>query len=362
MMWKSMLNMLVTCMVLRAPEDAGGSAAPDKPAEAPIEAGTADQRESESSSSSDGRPTDMTKQEWDNLTPGEQAGMRISDEEIERAESDEDDELDPDDLEAIANEGETKPADDGKKPAEGETKPVETVVLTSEEDLLSFRPTVSDTELTFDNEVPAEIQTELDALDTKIDDLEAKFDDGDLTRTELNKAVREVNKEREAVNRKVMQHQIQARDAKREEVVWLKEQSHFFTAHPEYSERESDGKTVTVKADAMYGAFNKAVERLNAKPENATKSGMQILVEANRLVRQAFGMTAEAAKPAGEKKPLAPRAKLDPKAVNLSQIPAAGDHDADPFSYIDRMTDPYAKEQALANLTGPQLESYLKVR
>ena len=94
---------------------------------------------------------------------------------------------------------------------------------------------------------------------------------------------------------------------------------------------------------------------------------MQIQVEADRAVRKAFDLPARGGKPGvkGEKpalsvvKPKVPAAPL-PDQPNLAELPAAGEHDANPFAYIDGEKDPVKKEEMLAKLTPAQEEHYLR--
>jgi hypothetical protein len=330
-----------------------------------------------------GRPADMSQSEWDNLLPGEQASYKITDEQIEGEEANE---LDEEDLDAVleGEEGEKtaeqiaaeateaarvaaltpeeKAAEEASAAAAAEAeKNKPAVTILSDEDLLAFRPTVADSEVPLPDTVPDELQTKLDDIDARIDALEEKFDAGDLDRTELRTQKRVIEKERETVNREILRSQIIARDNAKEDVIWRKEQTAFLNARPnEYRELETDGKTPTDRAQMIYAALVNQVSKLNADPANATKSGMQILVMADKAVRTALGLPAvtgkvPAAKPAKVAAPAAPI----PNKPNLSQLPAAGEHDADPFAYLDRITDPFAKEEALGKLTDAQLSNYL---
>jgi len=125
--------------------------------------------------------------------------------------------------------------------------------------------------------------------------------------------------------------------------------------------------TITEKSKMLWSAFSTKVNSLLADPANEGKSGMQLLIEADRSVRKAFGMAPRgqkaAAVPAKGKQPVTPKvpaAKVPDSMVNLSEVPAAGEHESDPFAHIDRIKDPVLKEQALAAMTPQQEAAYLR--
>jgi hypothetical protein len=286
------------------------------------------------------KPDDISFEEWEGLTDDEREALNITQEQLTDEEEAAAGEIKEEDLDAVLSE-DGEPAVEAP---EGEVAPETVAVDVSDEDLLAFKPVVSDTELTFTEEVPAEIQTKLDALDAKLDEADKFFENQEnaegepFTRTDLNKVNREVMKERETVNREIMQYQIKARDSQRESVAWNKEQQAFFSARTEYKEAV-EGKT-TVKAEAMYAALSSQVKRLNADPANAAKSGMQILLAADKAVRQAFniplpGKKAEAtpAKPEVKKVPAAPRGAVK----TLAHTPAAADNEVQPYAALMKL-------------------------
>jgi hypothetical protein len=330
------------------------------------------------------RPEHVSEDEWEGLSTAEREALNETDEgegahqilgEGEDLPPDTDD-LEEDVLAEIAGElpDEEEDTTTPPAPADDETAPpaavttTETTVDVSDEDLMAYRATVSDSELTFTEEVPADIQTKLDALDAKLDEAEGWFDEGEkpdetkFTRTDLNKISREVAREREAINREIMQHQIRQRDVQRDDAIWMKEQRAFFAARKDYSEVEADGKTLTIRADALYGAINQQVKRLNNIPANASKSGIQILIEADRAVRQAFGIPVASGKaPAPAAKPAAAPGKPPARVPNqptLANVPVAeGEQVGNPFAAILRLSgEKY--EKAIEKMSPSQQENF----
>jgi hypothetical protein len=411
MMRKSILNLLVNMFFLRlhaVPDEGSGGGG----------GGTADAASSTETEISDtgeqagGPPEGFTRQEWENLLPAEQAAYGITDDAIAAQETET--ELTGEDLDAVAGEGGADGDDadggdagsateDGKQgdvndaagsdgdgaaadqgagtDGVGTDTPatdINAAAIPSDEDLLSFRPIIADSEIPIPEDVPEILQSELDALETKADQLDSWFEAGEndkgepFSRAELRKAERELDKERQAVNRKITAHQIVQRDSLRENAIWKQEQAAFIAARPaEYAEKDADGK-ITDRSRMLYGALSNQVNSMLSDPANKGKSGIQILVTADRAVRKALGLpapgkqataTKPAAKPVDAKPviPKAPVATLTKGAdINLARIPAAGEHDADPFAHIDAIKDPYAKEQAILNLNDRQRDAYLR--
>lgn len=333
------------------------------------------------------KPEEMSLQEWDNLTPGEQEGLGISDDAIEGEEGD----ITEEDLDAVLEEEEAE-SHTGKTPEElaveaeeekariaalSEPKRIAaeqasaeaataaalaaaSVVEPSYEDILTFRPVISESEVPLPTEVPAELQAKLDALDAKANDLDDQFDAGDITRSDLRTLERAIQKERDAINREVLQYQISQRDMAREDLKWKKEQLQFITTYAaDYKQYAEDGKTLSDRSLAMFGALQGQVNRLISDPAWQDKPGMAILIEADKRVLSALGQPERGkGKATTTGKPAPPAAPL-PNQPNLAQIPAAGEHDADPFAYIDRIKDPLAKEQAIASMGPEKQAAYL---
>jgi len=320
-------------------------------------------------------PEGYTEEEWSGLSDAEKEGIRDS---IAHPEGGEEEApIDEKALAAIAKEGETpeeKTAREAKEAADAETakkatddaaevarvaaltpeqleaekaKPAaeELPAVVSDDDLLRFRPVVTDAELKVEDVIPPEIQT-------KIDELDVKYEAGDVD-------LKQYNRERDALNREVWRANQVTLDALRTQVGWEKEQGFFFLNRPEYMEKDAVG-AYTLKASAMFGAFKESTKRLYADPKYTNASGMELLLAADKAVKEAFGITKAA--PAG--KPAAPADAGKPPATKptlktLADVPAAAAEDTsgDPFAALDKLSGE-AYEKALEKLTPAQQEAY----
>jgi hypothetical protein len=208
------------------------------------------------------------------------------------------------------------------------------------EDLLSFKATVADSELPPIDAVPDELQDKLDELDEK-------YEAEEIT-------LAEYNKERDAINRGIVMQNIQARDAAKAAVVWEKEQSYFLKSRPMYLDK-------SLKGSALFGALGEAVKALGADPKYANATGIELLVAADKAVKEAFGMTeAPPAKPA-EKKEEKPAAPL-PGHQTLGDIPPAAANSTDgAWAGLDKLSG-QAYEDALEKLSPEVRDRYLNSR
>ena len=339
------------------------------------------------------RPEHITEAEWDDLSADEREGLTSTDEGEgahlilgtgEDADLDDDeDELTAEELSAILEDkpAEGKTADElaaeaaaaGKTPEEiaaeaataktpeelaAEAAALQVAPEVTDADLIAYRPTVSDSELAFAKETPPEIKAKLDAIKQEIKDARAKFGEGDLTREALDDIIDAAADKRDAVNQELTEAKITARDSQREALVWKKECNAFFTARKEYGEADTaaDGtKTQTERAAMLHAALNAQIQRLNSLPGSDTKSGMQILVEADKAVRKLFNLpvgkpaVAAAAVPDKEKPAAVNRPALkEVSEKTLSGVPVAeGEH-------VDSMA------KAVTRLNGPKFEATLE--
>lgn len=324
------------------------------------------------------QPAHVSNDEWEGLSPSEREALTETDEgegahqilgTDEEAALDDDADFSDEELAAIAGEAaeEKDPADitkeetdvlaalaavDGTPAVEAATTAATAgVTLPSDEDLLSFRPVVSNADLPFSSEIPDEIQV-------KFDELEDKFEAGDLSAKELRT-------EQNKLNIEVLQHQTVARDNAREDLVWKREQAAFLSARPaEYKQFEQDGKTLTGRSEMLFGALSSQVSRILKDPASANKSGMQILVAADKAVRAAFSLPAPG-KAVTQPPPAAAPAKPAVKppaaqrtAPTLKDTPIAeGEQIGNPYSAILRLSgEKY--ERAIERMTPAQREQF----
>ncbi len=384
------MHKFINRAILYAPPTEGGGIE--------VEAGTGGEATAEP-----GIPAGFTKSQWENLLPAERVAFGITDEQIEAAEGGEleEDELD-DALGEIGEikEGEETPeqkaaADKAEadrvaalspedKEKEEAAKAAVAEVIPTDEELLSLRINIPDSDIPLPKvevEVPKELADKIVALKAKRKEVNDWFDEGEkpdkteFTKKDLRDALDEIDDETATINQEIaelrMEARISQRDVQKENAIWMAEQKAFVAATPEYREKDTEGK-ITDKSAMLFSAFASRVNVLLKDPANAGKSGMLIQIEADRAVRKAFNLPARgkaasavAAKP-GEKgkvlplKPAAPAATVPANVVNLGELPAAGEHDADPFANIDRIKDPVEREEALARMTPQQEAAYLK--
>jgi hypothetical protein len=195
---------------------------------------------------------------------------------------------------------------------------VEAPVIT-EADLLSYRPAIDRTKF-----VVPEITASAE-LTTKLEELEKKYDDGDIQ-------IKEYNRERDAINRQItMKIYASAESAKETWIAdqtWKSEQREFFKYRPEYDLKDPRGKM-------LYGALNQTIKELDADPANNGKSGMAILLAADKHVKTALGITsAKKEEPkvkekselerTTEEKPAAKDAVKKDLDASLTEVPQSG--------------------------------------
>jgi hypothetical protein len=292
--------------------------------------------------------SDLSQEEKDAILDG-----------IQNPETDEDEEgavIDEDSLKAIAGDEEEEPEE---KPAEKAAKeaPVEDVeaeeevALPTDSELLAYRPSVTDADIKVElpglDVVPEEIQKQFD-------ELADKFESGDLSRAEYDKG-------RDDLNRKVFGDNLAARDKAKAaavpDIIWEKEQVQFFAARPGYGGED-------LKSKALLGALSETVKTLSSDPKNAKWTGMQLLIEADKQVKEIFGRAKPASAAASGKKVETVKKDGKPPAnipdiVTLGDLPAASSEDVgdDPFAAIDNLSGA-AYEAALERMTPAQREAY----
>ena len=280
-------------------------------------------------------PEGFTAEEWSDLSDTEKEGILSKEEDDEKKE----DVLTEDQLKAIAEE---------KEPEKEPEKELEKEL--SDEDLLSYRVTVDKSKLPSVGEdvIPEELQTELDGL-------QIKYDDGDIKLAEFIVG-------RDKINRQIVRHTTAVYEAEKEkalqELTWQAEQTAFFKARPLYDN--------SPKGKAFYGALNQIIKDLDANPDNVGLSGMALLVKADKMVREMFGVgkkevkveKVEKAEAEKREKIEKPPAKV-PDKPTLADVPAAKENSAGGWiSAIDALHGA-AYEAALERLTSDQRERYL---
>lgn len=322
-------------------------------------------------------PEGYTAEEWRDLSPTEREGILDG---IKAPEGEEapDEELNADDkktLENIAGDEKSPEEKEAEEAAAAEQarveglakeqgKTVEEIIAAeaaqntaqdevTDDALLNFRPTLTAEEMPVFEEPPEEIPA---AIKEKLGTLKEKYELGDITQGDYDD-------ERDKLNREIFKHNLKISDeaktafeAKKDELLWKKEQIYFLNAKPEYMSSRTEEAAEKVKRNALFGALTEMVKSLSSDPRNASLTGIQILVKADKAVKEAFGI-----KPAEKKKvETKPAAKI-PGHKTLAEIPnAAGNNEGvdDSFAQIDKLTGE-AYEQALERMSPAVREAYL---
>jgi hypothetical protein len=236
-----------------------------------------------------------------------------------------------------------------------EVKVQDSGIRISDEDLLSHRIVIDESLLPGPGEefISEEIQTKLNAI-------EKQYDDGEL-------ALKDYMKQRDIFNRQISIENTAfyqgERDRVRAELIWRHEQIAFFGARPEY-DYKPDGSP---KGKALYGALNQVIKDLDADPKNAGLSGIALLVKADKIVREIFGLSDKKEEPkkgnSEEKEVTATIYKKPPAAIpdekRLGDFPAADINSVDgAWAALDKLSGD-AFERALEKMTPDQRDRYL---
>jgi hypothetical protein len=310
-----------------------------------------DKKELPESEADDTPPEDYTPEDWADLSPAEREGIRdgIDNPEVSEITEGPEEVIDEDALKKIAEEEaettEKEPTPEENIKPETEQKPEVEVekqeMEISDNDLLAYRPVVTDDEIKIEEEIPP-------ALKEVRAEAKKKFDEGDLTSDEYED-------ERDRINRQIFKHNSARESAAKAEIAWQKEQRFFLDAKPEYLRTEGDDEDTKENKSLLYGMLNQKVIQLSNDPKNAHMTGMQILVKADKAIakiKESLGLK-KAQEPekvipiSKEKKPPAPL----PGIKTLSNVPAAGKNDAllDSFAQLDKLKGE-AYEDALERL------------
>ena len=201
----------------------------------------------------------------------------------------------------------------------------------------------------FNADLPADIEAQRTALDEKEAAIDQQYDEGDILFTEHKQALRDINKQRNALDRAELKAELAA-EAYQTQIdnSWQASQEAFFSAHPEFK----------IDNEAKWAAFDQLVK-------NETKTvldkggavGVPELERAYTKYKQAFNI--EAAAPKQAKAPASKNEGVVPP--NLGKLPAATANDTDDgkFAHLDRL-EGVAFEDALAKLSDAQRDEYLR--
>lgn len=292
-------------------------------------------------------PEGISQEDWNDLSQSEREGFLDTGEELPPS-----DNLTDEKLAEIIKEGEAKPPVE-EVPVTPPvvppvtppvTPPVETPAETppaeiTDEDLLRYRPAVSDSEIQPVTSVPSDLQD-------KLDELKEELNADEITREEYDE-------KRDAINRSVITQNLREESQAKTALVWTKEQEYFLKGRPIYLEK-------TPKGDALFGALNAVVKSLDKDPKYASATGIELLVAADRIVRKEFGIGGNPPAPPESpgRKPAAPL----PTVKTLADIPSAAPNTTDgPWAGIDRLQG-QAYEDALERMSPEQRDQYMNSR
>ena len=201
----------------------------------------------------------------------------------------------------------------------------------------------------FNTEIPADIQAQRTEIDEKEDALDKQFDEGDITFSEHKKALREINQQRNALDRAELKAELAA-EAYQTQIdnSWQASQTAFFASHPELN---------TANEVQMTALDHLVRQETKATLDKGGSIGVPELERAYTKYKQAFNI--EAAAPKQAKAPSAKNEGLIPP--NLGKLPAATANDTDDgkFAHLDRL-EGVAFEDALAKLSDAQRDEYLR--
>ena len=205
----------------------------------------------------------------------------------------------------------------------------------------------------FKADLPADIEAKRQAIDTKEDDLIAKFDEGDITFAEYNKQIRELNKERSALDRAELKAELAAEAAQSQsEQSWQQTAQSFVADHP-----------LIAKNETTWTSFDAVLRRITAETmEKGGQPGTRELEKAYKQWTADLGIT-ETTEQKQDPAPQQKQKKANVVPPTLGKVPAATANDTDDgkFAHLDRLadSDPLAFEAALAKMTEAQLNEYM---
>lgn len=209
----------------------------------------------------------------------------------------------------------------------------------------------------FNDNLPADIEAQRTAIDAKEDDLDKQFDEGDITFSEHKKALRELNRERSALDRAELKAEL-SREAQAAQIdnSWQSSQAAFFASHPE----------ININNEAQMAALDHLVRQETAAVlQKGGAIGVPELERAYAKFKEAFNI----ADPAPKQQPQQEKQTKKPKKEtvvppNLGKVPAAVGNETDDgkFAHLDRLadSDPLAFEDALSKMTDAQRDEYMR--
>ena len=281
----------------------------------------------------------LTEEELALLTKEEREGY-LADDEDEDGEGDDDqgnaDEGDDDPTLAVDDPATTQPAANPQDGGEGGDAEPQEQIMAQPKPL-------------FNADLPADIEAQRTALDEKEAAIDQQYDEGDILFTEHKQALRDINKQRNALDRAELKAELAAEAYQTQiENSWQASQTAFFASHPELN---------TANEVQMTALDHLVRQETKATLDKGGSIGVPELERAYTKYKQAFNI--EAAAPKQAKAPSAKNEGVIPP--NLGKLPAATANDTDDgkFAHLDRL-EGVAFEDALAKLSDAQRDEYLR--
>lgn len=209
----------------------------------------------------------------------------------------------------------------------------------------------------FNDNLPADIEAQRTAIDAKEDALDKQFDEGDITFSEHKKALRELNRERSALDRAELKAEL-SREAQAAQLdnSWQSSQAAFFASHPE----------INTNNEAQMAALDHLVRQETAAVlQKGGAIGVPELERAYAKFKEAFNIADPAPKQQQQQEKQTKKPKKETVVPpNLGKVPAAVGNETDDgkFAHLDRLadSDPLAFEDALSKMTDAQRDEYMR--
>jgi hypothetical protein len=203
---------------------------------------------------------------------------------------------------------------------------------------------------------PADAEAKLAEIASKRADLRKQYDAGDITFDEYDSQKDVLAKDERAIERALDKAQIAAdlnEQQRRNE--WQSQCDAFLTAHPEYDGGKGE----------RFDQMNGVLKAIAVVPENANKTGPQLLEMAHKITLVMRGEEVPAGKGDKPAAPAAKRAEVPKPNLppDLGKMPAASGNDPGEgkWASLDRLqaTNPEGYEAALAKMSDSEREAYL---
>lgn len=198
-------------------------------------------------------------------------------------------------------------------------------------------------------EAPADAAEKFTEFNSQKAALRAKLNDGDIGLNEFTEQLDAIGKEERALERQVWEAEnAQKQNDHNANQRWQWEQEQFFAAPA----------NAAYKDKYLLTALDAAIKDLANDPANASKKGPWFLSQADKMIRERFGMAKSEKQDIDPPPP--PRRRAPPTLAGLpsAELPETGG--GDEFAHLDKLGG-VELEAALAKMTPDQQDRYLGV-